>query len=72
MESLFDKPVIFFPNRLLWIQKYFIFFYFQDWLDEAGEIHITPVQAVFINSIHGKAEKIGESNKNNSAQNVSV
>ncbi|VUZ54441.1 unnamed protein product [Hymenolepis diminuta] len=40
-----------------------------DWLDEAGEIHITPVQAVFINSIHDKAEKMGTSNKNSSAQN---
>lgn len=35
-------------------------FPFQDWLDEGGEIFITPVQAVLINSLQGKAEKMQE------------
>ncbi|KAM7535184.1 hypothetical protein Aperf_G00000092607 [Anoplocephala perfoliata] len=31
-----------------------------DWLDESGEIHITPVKATFINSVATKAEKMHE------------
>ncbi|VDN97180.1 unnamed protein product [Rodentolepis nana] len=40
-----------------------------DWLGNDGEIQIKPVQAVFINSLHGKLEKINESYKNNSYEN---
>nr|CUU97557.1 hypothetical transcript [Hymenolepis microstoma] len=40
-----------------------------DWLDKDGEIHIKPVQAVFINSLHDKFDKRNENSKNTSYRN---
>lgn len=37
---------------------------FQDWIDEIGEIHITPVEASFINSVQAKADKMEAAKKN--------